>query len=95
MQKKPKSASGMPENWRDLFKQLPCHRARDRSTGVAGFGGEQGTRRFARASSEALDTPSGPECLEQIGVSVVAPERRSPEYLEKFIVIVREIEKMG
>ena len=33
------------------------------------------------------------ERVEEIGVSVVAPERRSPEYLEKFIV--SEIEKMG
>ena len=31
------------------------------------------------------------ERLEGIGVTVVAPERRSPEYLEKFIV--SEIEK--
>ena len=48
-------------------------------------------RRLARAASEALDTPSVRERLEAIGVTVVAPERRSPEYLEKFIV--SEIEK--
>jgi hypothetical protein len=41
-------------------------------------------RRLSRAASEALDTPSVRERLEKIGVSVVAPERRSPEYLEKF-----------
>jgi hypothetical protein len=63
---------GNAENWRDPY------RARDRSTGVAGLlGGEQGARRFARASSEALDTPSVRERLEEIGVSVAAPERRS------------------
>jgi tripartite-type tricarboxylate transporter receptor subunit TctC len=48
-------------------------------------------RRLARAASEALDTPSVRERLEAIGVTVVAPDRRSPEYLEKFIV--SEIEK--
>ena len=48
-------------------------------------------RRLARAASEALDTPSVRERLEKIGVTVVAPERRSPEYLEKFIV--SEIDK--
>jgi tripartite-type tricarboxylate transporter receptor subunit TctC len=48
-------------------------------------------RRLARAASEALDTPSVRERLEATGVTVVAPERRSPEYLEKFIV--SEIEK--
>jgi tripartite-type tricarboxylate transporter receptor subunit TctC len=48
-------------------------------------------RRLARAASEALDTPSVRERLESIGVTVVAPERRSPEYLAKYIV--SEIEK--
>jgi tripartite-type tricarboxylate transporter receptor subunit TctC len=43
-------------------------------------------RRLARAASEALDTPAVRERLESIGVTVVAPERRSPEYLAKFIV---------
>jgi tripartite-type tricarboxylate transporter receptor subunit TctC len=47
--------------------------------------------RLARAASEAVDTPSVRERLESIGVSVVAPSRRSPEYLAKFIV--SEIEK--
>jgi len=43
-------------------------------------------RRLARAASEAMDTPSVRERLETIGVTAVAPERRSPEYLAKFIV---------
>jgi tripartite-type tricarboxylate transporter receptor subunit TctC len=48
-------------------------------------------QRLARAASEALDTPSVRERLETIGVTVVAPERRSSEYLAKFVV--SEIEK--
>jgi tripartite-type tricarboxylate transporter receptor subunit TctC len=50
-------------------------------------------RRLARAASEALDTPSVRERLAAVGVNVVAPERRSPEYLAKFIPA--EIKKWG
>jgi tripartite-type tricarboxylate transporter receptor subunit TctC len=48
-------------------------------------------RRLAQAASEALDAPSVRERLEAVGVTVVQPERRSPEYLAKFIP--HEIEK--
>jgi len=47
--------------------------------------------RLARAASETLDTASVRERLEAVGVTVVPPERRSPEYLAKFIP--QEIEK--
>jgi tripartite-type tricarboxylate transporter receptor subunit TctC len=50
-------------------------------------------RRLARAASEALDTPSVRDRLAAVGVNVVAPERRSPEYLAKFIGA--EIKKWG
>lgn len=42
-------------------------------------------RRLAKATSEALDSPAVGERLESLGVTVAAPERRSPEYLAKFI----------
>jgi tripartite-type tricarboxylate transporter receptor subunit TctC len=48
-------------------------------------------RRLAKAAGEAMDTPSVRERLEAVGVTVVPPERRSPEYLAKFIP--HEIEK--
>lgn len=48
-------------------------------------------RRLARAANEAVDTPFVRERLETVGVTVVAPSRRGPEYLAKFIV--SEIEK--
>lgn len=48
-------------------------------------------RRLADAASEAVATPSVRDRLESIGVTVVAPSRRTPEYLAKFIV--SEIEK--
>jgi tripartite-type tricarboxylate transporter receptor subunit TctC len=43
------------------------------------------------ATVAAMNTPSVQERLKELGVSVVAPERRSPEYLKKFVV--SEIEK--
>jgi tripartite-type tricarboxylate transporter receptor subunit TctC len=43
-------------------------------------------RRFAKASSDAIDTPAVRERYSSIGVVVTAPERRSPEYLRKFVV---------
>ena len=42
-------------------------------------------RRLAKATSEALDSPAVRGRLESVGVTVVAPERRSPEYLATFI----------
>ena len=42
-------------------------------------------RRLAKATSEALDSPAVRERLESVGVTVVAPERRGPEYLAAFI----------
>ncbi len=38
-----------------------------------------------------IETPSVRERLRELGADVVAPERRSPEYLQKFVV--SEIEK--
>jgi tripartite-type tricarboxylate transporter receptor subunit TctC len=43
-------------------------------------------RRLAKASSDAIDTPSVRERFKSIGVVVTAPDRRSPEYLAKFVV---------
>jgi tripartite-type tricarboxylate transporter receptor subunit TctC len=41
--------------------------------------------------SETLDTPSVRERVEALGATVVAPERRGPEYLAKFLTT--EIER--
>jgi len=41
-------------------------------------------RRLNAATVEALDTPIVQQRLRDIGATVVAPERRSPEYLGKF-----------
>jgi tripartite-type tricarboxylate transporter receptor subunit TctC len=38
------------------------------------------------ATSQAIDTPAIKERLHELGVTGVAPERRSPEYLAKFVV---------
>ena len=43
------------------------------------------------ATVRALNTSSVQQRLKELGVTVVAPERRSPEYLQKFVV--SEIEK--
>src|SRR4249920_648518 len=43
------------------------------------------------ATVEAMDTPSVQERLKEAGAMTVAPERRSPDYLQKFVV--SEIEK--
>jgi tripartite-type tricarboxylate transporter receptor subunit TctC len=42
-------------------------------------------RRLAQASSEAIDTPAVRERFRSVGVVVTAPERRSPEYLARFV----------
>ena len=48
-------------------------------------------RRLNAALGETLDTAMVRERLEGIGATVVAPERRSPEYLAK--LLAREIGK--
>jgi tripartite-type tricarboxylate transporter receptor subunit TctC len=42
-------------------------------------------QRLAKATSEAVDTPAVRERLKSIGVVVPAPERRTPEYMAKFV----------
>ena len=48
-------------------------------------------RKFNQATVATLDSPSVQERLGALAATVVAPERRSPEYLQKFLV--SEIEK--
>jgi tripartite-type tricarboxylate transporter receptor subunit TctC len=48
-------------------------------------------RRLAAATSEVVDTALTRERFASVGVTVAAPERRSPEYLARFIS--RELEK--
>jgi tripartite-type tricarboxylate transporter receptor subunit TctC len=38
------------------------------------------------ATSQALNTPAIQDRLQELGVTAVAPERRSPEYLARFVV---------
>src|SRR6266436_6006606 len=45
------------------------------------------------ATVEMMDAPAFAERMHELGVTLVAPERRSPEYLQKFVE--REIEKWG
>jgi tripartite-type tricarboxylate transporter receptor subunit TctC len=42
--------------------------------------------RLSDATSQALDAPSTKNRLQEIGVTAVAPERRSPQYLARFVV---------
>ena len=42
-------------------------------------------RRLAEVASEAVDTPSVRARFENLGISVVAPQRRTPEYLARFV----------
>jgi tripartite-type tricarboxylate transporter receptor subunit TctC len=42
-------------------------------------------RKLNKAASETIDTPWVRERLASVGVSIIPPERRSPEYLAKFI----------
>jgi tripartite-type tricarboxylate transporter receptor subunit TctC len=42
-------------------------------------------RKLNRATVAALDTPSVQQRLRQIGGDVIAPDRRSPEYLARFL----------
>jgi tripartite-type tricarboxylate transporter receptor subunit TctC len=50
-------------------------------------------RRLNKAMSDMLDNPSVRKRLEELGLEIVAPERRSPEYLAKFLP--QEIERWG
>ena len=43
-------------------------------------------KRLADATSEAMDSPMVEDRLHQLGVTAVAPERRSPQYLARFVV---------
>jgi tripartite-type tricarboxylate transporter receptor subunit TctC len=49
--------------------------------------------RLAKLTSDTIDTPTVRERFKTLGVTVVAPERRSPEYLTKFVQ--SEIERWG
>jgi tripartite-type tricarboxylate transporter receptor subunit TctC len=42
-------------------------------------------RRLAKATNEAVETPAVRERFKSIGVTIPAPERRTPEYLTKFV----------
>jgi tripartite-type tricarboxylate transporter receptor subunit TctC len=48
-------------------------------------------RKLHDATVAAMETPSVQKRLQEIGATVVAPERRSPDYLQKFVE--REIKK--
>ena len=48
-------------------------------------------RRLADAANDAVETPAVRERYETLGIAVVAPQRRTPEYLTGFVP--REIEK--
>jgi tripartite-type tricarboxylate transporter receptor subunit TctC len=43
-------------------------------------------RRLAQAVNEAVETPAVRERFKSIGVTIPAPERRTPDYLAKFVV---------
>jgi tripartite-type tricarboxylate transporter receptor subunit TctC len=42
-------------------------------------------RRLSRATSDAVETPAVRERYRSIGVTIPAPERRTPEYLTRFV----------
>jgi tripartite-type tricarboxylate transporter receptor subunit TctC len=50
-------------------------------------------RRYNKAMNDMLDNPAVRKRLEELGLEIVAPERRSPEYLAKFLP--QEIERWG
>jgi tripartite-type tricarboxylate transporter receptor subunit TctC len=50
-------------------------------------------RRMNKAMSDTVDNPSVRKRLEALGLEIVPPERRSPEYLAKFLP--EEIERWG
>jgi hypothetical protein len=43
-------------------------------------------QKLNNATSQAIDTPAIKSRLHELGVTGVAPERRSPEYLARFVV---------
>ena len=43
-------------------------------------------RKLSDATSQAMDTPAIKRRMNELGITGVAPERRSPEYLAKFVV---------
>jgi len=43
-------------------------------------------RRLAKAVNDAVETPAVRERFKSIGVTIPAAERRTPEYLAKFVV---------
>jgi len=50
-------------------------------------------RKMAKAVSDMLDNPTVRKRLEDLGLEIVPPERRGPEYLTKFVP--EEIERWG
>jgi tripartite-type tricarboxylate transporter receptor subunit TctC len=50
-------------------------------------------RRLNKAMNDMLDNPPVRKRLEELGLEIVGPERRSPEYLAKFVP--EEIERWG
>lgn len=50
-------------------------------------------RRLNKAMSDMLDSPAIRKRLEDLGLEIVAPERRSPEYLARFLA--EEIRRWG
>jgi putative tricarboxylic transport membrane protein len=50
-------------------------------------------RRLNKAMGDMLDSPAIRKRLEDLGLEIVAPERRSPEYLARFLA--EEIERWG
>jgi tripartite-type tricarboxylate transporter receptor subunit TctC len=50
-------------------------------------------RKMSRAVSDMLDNPTVRKRLEDLGLEIVPPERRGPEYLAKFVP--EEIERWG
>ena len=50
-------------------------------------------KKLNAATVQMMDTPALAERMQELGVTLVPSERRSPEYLQKFVE--REIEKWG
>jgi len=50
-------------------------------------------RRLNAAMNDMLENPTLRKRLEDLGLEIVAPERRSPEYLAKFVR--EEVERWG
>ncbi len=42
-------------------------------------------RKLNKAMSDTLDDPKGRERLEDLGLEIATPDRRTPEYLAKFL----------